>query len=104
MVFEKSLKKPVYSWNITEDKFMFRKNPFSRSIYVVSMKEETRPQVFNFVLPEAALKDHISMNIEGSNAARQFIKTPEKSIHLASEDNLDEIEMSERNFDRDDDN
>ena len=32
------------------------------------------------------------------------MKTPEKSIHLASEDNLDEIEMSERNFDRDDDN
>ena len=39
MVFEKSLEEPVFSWNITKDKFMFKKESESRSIYVVSMKE-----------------------------------------------------------------
>ena len=43
MVFEKSLKKPVCNWNITQDKFVFRDDPKERSLYVVSMKEETRP-------------------------------------------------------------
>jgi len=52
MVFEKALHKPVCNWNITKDKFLFQEEPNRPEVFLVDLRLNRAPKIFQFNIPK----------------------------------------------------
>ena len=60
MVFEKSLKKPVANWNISDNKLVYMEENNSKEVFLVKVFVDKEPVIFKFNLPANLITDSIN--------------------------------------------
>ena len=92
LIFEKPLSKPLYSWNMAQEKFLFQVDSEVAEVYLILLHECKQPEIYKFVLPNQRMKKYkkLTRGAKGQNSS-----TIEPNINHSADNSIQEKQDQE---------